>query len=276
VEAGLRALPDGLPVAVLVAGDQTLDLLGGVIPFSGQARALTLRGVEFEGGADSVPALLEAWDRAASTPGGAVLWIHGPQALLPGAAEELGQRLERRAQGPVLYSYAAVAGENRLLGRLAASGNVRAVPRLHQGPGDLVAFATGLSGREQRLMAIRERLIRGAGGPDGLQTSAHLTRLWANDRISALVRVTPGKPTRAEDRAQALALASHHHLVTPVSGAVVLETRQQYQASELEPGPPGQVPTVPEPATWALLALVAAVLVLAVLQRRRLAMSHAR
>ena len=58
------------------------------------------------------------------------------------------------------------------------------------------------------------------------------------------------------NRAAAVALASRYRLVTPVSGAVVLETQQQYDESRLTPVSQAQatVPTVPEPHEWALLA----------------------
>ena len=44
-------------------------------------------------------------------------------------------------------------------------------------------------------------------------------------------------------------------LVTPVSGAVVLETQEQYDRHGLKPVDPATVPVVPEPGTAALLLL---------------------
>ena len=48
-------------------------------------------------------------------------------------------------------------------------------------------------------------------------------------------------------------LAAQFQLVTPVSGAVVLETRQQFAAAGLTPVDPSSTPVVPEPATVALI-----------------------
>jgi len=48
--------------------------------------------------------------------------------------------------------------------------------------------------------------------------------------------------------------------VTPVSGAVVLETAAQYRAAGLEPVNPGTVPTIPEPEMVVLVAIVAIIL----------------
>ena len=51
-------------------------------------------------------------------------------------------------------------------------------------------------------------------------------------------------------------LAVRYQLVTPVSGAVVLENAQQYQATGLQPVDAGSVPTIPEPEMVVLLIVV--------------------
>jgi hypothetical protein len=62
------------------------------------------------------------------------------------------------------------------------------------------------------------------------------------------------------DRAEAVALATRYRLVTPVSGAVVLETQQQYDAARLTPVSQTTVPTLPEPHEWALIIIACAAL----------------
>jgi len=74
------------------------------------------------------------------------------------------------------------------------------------------------------------------------------------------------------NRAPAVALAAGYQLVTPVSGAVVLENRQQFEANRLTPVSRLTVPTVPEPHEWALALIACAALAwLMVGNRRRLA-----
>ena len=85
--------------------------------------------------------------------------------------------------------------------------------------------------------------------------SDHIARLWASDRVLELMRADP-----AGNRAAAVALATQYRLVTPVSGAVVLETKQQYDESRLTPVSQATVPTVPEPHEWALLLIACAAL----------------
>ena len=58
----------------------------------------------------------------------------------------------------------------------------------------------------------------------------------------------------------------------PVSGAVVLENQQQFKAAGLEPVDSSSVPTVPtvpEPETWALMIVVAAVIGVVIWKKRR-------
>ena len=83
--------------------------------------------------------------------------------------------------------------------------------------------------------------------------SDHIARLWAHDRVLDLMRTNP-----ADNRAAAVSLATQYRLVTPVSGAVVLETKQQYDESRLAPVSQATVPTIPEPHEWALALLACA------------------
>jgi hypothetical protein len=92
------------------------------------------------------------------------------------------------------------------------------------------------------------------------ESSQHVVRLWAFDEIQRLIA------TRHRD--EAVALAAQYQLVTPVSGAVVLESREQFARAGLTPVDPTSVPSVPEPETIALLALGIASLALRQLWRR--------
>ena len=85
------------------------------------------------------------------------------------------------------------------------------------------------------------------------KTSDHLGRLWAHEEVFRLMRAK-------DQRTAAVELAQRYQLVTPVSGAVVLETQQQYDEAGLEPVQNGTVPTIPEPETWALLGVAMSVL----------------
>jgi hypothetical protein len=83
----------------------------------------------------------------------------------------------------------------------------------------------------------------------------HLVRLWAHDEV---LRLCASK--NEEDRKAAVKIASAYNLVTPVSGAVVLESAQQYREAGLTPSSAAEVPTIPEPETWILLCISAAII----------------
>jgi hypothetical protein len=77
------------------------------------------------------------------------------------------------------------------------------------------------------------------------------------------------------NRAAAVALATQYRLVTPVSGAVVLESQQQYDESRLTPVSQATVPTIPEPHEWVLALIACAALGWFIWRNRRRQMAVA-
>lgn len=120
---------------------------------------------------------------------------------------------------------------------------------------------------------------------DSKETSSHLARLWAFDEVSRLIADRDQHKNEAqagqtnEDNAptaddanvqdEATKLAVKYQLVTPVSGAVVLETAEQYRAAGLKPVEAGTVPTVPEPEIVLLFIVVLAAFAFVILNKRR-------
>jgi hypothetical protein len=107
-----------------------------------------------------------------------------------------------------------------------------------------------------------------AGAPPGAsRTTDHLARL--------LVKATVEERILAGRLQEAIDLASEFRLVTPVTGAVVLETQRDYEAAGLEAVAPSSVPTVTDPIPSApepevlWLALVAGLALLVIGARRR-------
>jgi hypothetical protein len=126
------------------------------------------------------------------------------------------------------------------------------------------------TGRVERVVAVRARAVNAhPTAADGVETSDHLARLWASERIDALLHPAFGAPPSLAEQKQAVALAAQYHLVTAVSGAVVLDNQAETDAVAGSDPAQVSVPTVPEPETWALLALVALLLFVAARARRR-------
>lgn len=201
--------------------------------------------------------MLKAWDLAAEKPGNnAIVWIHGPQLLQLQSVEGLRQRWAR-PYGPLLYSIQTSSGSDEIQKGLDGINEVRSVARMGSLQKDLERLFKQLTGQANTFVFERtsKKVDKDFQPSEAFETSAHLARLWANDEVN---RILAARDESLNDAA--ISLAARYQLVTPVTGAVVLETAQQYRAAGLEPVNPGSVPTIPEPEMVALLAIVGIVL----------------
>jgi hypothetical protein len=242
----LERLPAGPEVGVFVVQDGVTRLAGDG---RGAEAASALRRIRCEGGQDSVPGLEAAWDWAADVAGSAVIWVHASNPVLLRPVESLRQRFERQRgdSAPQLWDLPVRHGPNRVIEKLDGLEAVGSIPRLGNVSSDLERWIRSIEGREPRWQWVRERLeSQPASAAAQALASTHVTRLWALGEVRKL--------GRTRKVAEATSLAAAHQLVTPYSGAVVLETQQQYERTGLQPVDPGTVPVVPEPgAGWLLL-----------------------
>ncbi len=259
-------LAEIMPCDVYLASDTVMDLTptprGRMEPGPLEA---AVRAVRYRGGCDNVAALSEAWDAVAGTPGSAILWLHATQPIEFDDVEALVQRFERRPGHPVLLDYQFGVGPNTIARKLGDLESFQWVPRLLGPAEDLPRLAAQWKGTLPLLSYKRWVAPVAAEPPPGRETDLHLARLWAHEEILRLGR------SRAESaHDDALKLAMSYLLVTPVSGAVVLETEQQYKQAGLEPVDPHLAPNVvPEPATWALLLVGAVAMGLKIMRSHR-------
>ena len=252
LQIALRSIPSHFDVKLVLANSEGNDNLvaSGIEEISSK-----LESANFGGGADNTPALLKAWDLAAETPGNNVIvWVHGPQLMQLEPIEYLKQRWETRPFGPVLYSVRTTAGSDEIEKRLDGIHEVKSVARMDHLQRDLEGLFARLTGQTKTLEFVRtSKKIEYYPDPqEAVKSSDHLARLWANDEVTRILSARDEKLNEA-----AITLASRYQLVTPVTGAVVLETAQQYSASGLTPVDPGTVPTIPEPEIVVLLIVVA-------------------
>ena len=100
-----------------------------------------------------------------------------------------------------------------------------------------------------------------------VETTTHVCAEHFFDPIPTLWHVLLAEPGKnmTED---AVSIAARYQLVTPVSGAVVLETSEQYSQAGLRPVEPGSVPTIPELEVVLLLLVAAALLTFAFFSHR--------
>ncbi|HTU67906.1 MAG TPA: VIT domain-containing protein [Steroidobacteraceae bacterium] len=255
--AALDRIPTGQRVGFAVAaeGDPALPLAAWDSARRAELTKL-LDAQAFDGGEDNVGALAAVLGALEGEPRATLLWVHGPQGFeFAGNLASLEQVLDRGTRLPDLWLLPVAPGPNRALGR--ASGGERRLftgARLLAWSGDPAADIRAAFD-DYFDTAPRWTISRGVGSTAGLVTgSAHVEKLWAFDEIQAQLAATPRKPAEAQAvRERAIALAARYRIVTPVSGAVVLETDADYTQAGLTPPDPSAVPTIPEPETWALL-----------------------
>jgi hypothetical protein len=260
----LIGLPAGSEVRAILAVDKpeewTSDWVAATPAALGQLDAW-LRQASYSGGHDPVRALERAIDLAASRPGGRVIWVHAPNPTLVSQPVVLEQAIARRPDGPRIYSLETRLGPERILeGEVGRSGMLVPVPRFGDVTADLLRLA-----RHGDLGQPVWRIARAEQPPTGVPVGAdHVARFvvarWAEDLA---------RHGKAEERADALDEAARLRLITPFTGAVVLESKAQYARAGLTPAKSDTVPAVPEPATIGLVAVAGASLVAAWRRRRR-------
>ncbi len=249
LRAILRALPAETRTFVVLASDQPLAA-DGPVPDG---------FLQFAGGCDNGPALVEAADWSAALDWAPVLWLHAVQPLASRDSEALRQAADFSRGRLRILSHQFGHGANRLAEELADLDMVHPIPAVADPAADIPAALRGQAARWHR-----ECLPAADLPADFSEGSTHVARLWAADEIRRLCA-----PPRLSGRDKAIRLARDWQLVTPVSGAVVLETSAQYAEHQLTPVDASTTPAiVPEPATGFLL-MAGAALLLARRRRRR-------
>ena len=250
--AALDAIPAGTRVRVMIAGEPSARI--PLAPWSEAQKAAAIkliRSTTFAGGQDNAPALADALLALETEPQATLLWIHGPQPInFAGSTARLEQATTRLTRLPKVVLYSVEPGPNEVLPDAPWAWGARALPQTGAPDVDLANFFVRSTGDSQTQAIRRQQQPATDGVAAG---SDHIARLWANERVLELMR-------SRGDRAEAVALATRYRLVTPVSGAVVLETQQQYDAARLTPVDQTTVPTLPEPHEWALIIIACAAL----------------
>ncbi|HNQ89781.1 MAG TPA: VIT domain-containing protein [Verrucomicrobiota bacterium] len=255
--AWIHSLPPGLELAALVAGDAVVEMASPFATSDPDARsrlAAAIRDYDFHGGNDNLAGLVQGWHRAAEKPDALVLWIHAPQPVQLGSVDAIRQVFDRSSEGPMILACAVTQGPNRVFEQLERYPELQAVPRLGSLREDLdrLARAWTASSPSPTRHFTPGKAPDTAGSSNSVEGSLHLVRLWAAEEI--------GRLHRARHLNEAMALATRYQLVTPLSGAVVLETDAQYHQTGLTPADPDTVPSIPEPGTWALFLMGCAAL----------------
>ncbi|VGO13801.1 hypothetical protein PDESU_02358 [Pontiella desulfatans] len=250
IASALEALPRDVPVSILLSSDEPVELARAQLLTNGKLQVLKkqIQTLKTTGGQDNGPALRDVWKIPYTGNRTAIVWVHGPQPWKLNSGEPLRQVMERQKQVE-LIDFQIGHGPHRLAEQLGDLPGFRAAPRFADTESDLKDLFRSLSNGQTVWEA--KRFHAEEQPADAKPATDHLVRLFAWDRIRA--DLADGIPGNEE----ALRLALKHHLVTPVSGAVVLETKQQFDEANLKPVSSSDVPSVPEPGTLVLFAMAA-------------------
>lgn len=253
-------------LAVVVAGDVPEILLPAATasPEALSRAAADLTGYAYRGGRDAVPALETALDIASGAREALVVWVHGPQPEILDGLGAVEQHLEFGRLRVVAVEGAA--GPNEVLRGLADAHGVERLPRWGRLGEDLARLFGRTDEQAPAPRFARTRVPESAlesVGDDVVSASAHVARLWAAEEVRRLRRARGDGFLEA-----AVELSSVYQLVTPVSGAVVLESQAQFEAAGLDPVDAASVPSVPEPELVLLLLVAGAAFVFTVSRGR--------
>ncbi len=199
----------------------------------------------------------------------ALVWVHGPQPVADETGDALAAALNK-AEKVRFFDLQVTEGPCAILESLPQSERIvsltsEALAARRDGTfGKSGIVASALSGEGWR--ATREKVAKNEVPQGAPLASKHLGRLWAAEETAHLYK--PGHPTTLSV-AQELSLP--WHIVTPVTGAVVLESQQQYEDNGLKQVNAESVPTVPEPSSVLCLAIAFCVLLCVMALRRRAA-----
>jgi len=235
IAEALAKIPEDVPTEVVFASDEIYKLVDSKSKVDLKVALQELKHAPCVGGPNNETPLGQVWKKALKRPNSAVLWIHGPQPVLfdPYGAlyafEPHGQNLQHF---PVLYDVEAYPSPNRLLEKMPPNVTVQEVPRPSDIKSDLERFISGLCGTGPANYVIARNTT--TEKPQFKETipliSAQLVSLWAYDETLDMLH-------KGQNPA-AVKLAAHHRLVTPVTGAVVLETDEDYKKNGIDPTNP--------------------------------------
>ena len=263
----LAAIPADVSADLWIVGDEA-PTAPVASPANDKDRALAfeqaMRSNGCAGGRCNLVTLVRAFDSLARDPSPAALvWIHGAQPVVSQTADVLSSKLGGAAN--VRMDLCQVTpGTCEISPSLASSPSVISCTAAAL-KGDAVAALEEVFSKWGAVawQVERTNVARADVPDDAVPAGRHLGRLWAAEETVRTYRV--GDPVSLE-KAQKTALP--WQIVTPVTGAVVLETAEQYKQNNLKPAEAdsvpttsSSVPTVPEPGSVVCLVLAALVLV---------------
>ncbi len=239
---GLEMLAKAFPSAQLVLATDHPP----IITTLGQWKKVWPR-ISWRGGKNNSGALDKALLWLQNKPMPMLLWLHGPQPSGPGSNVALDQLLDRLPITCDFVDCPLVSGQNRLISTFMKRPGIRV--NAVAGPEAFLAQFQSNELWEALPYDVTFQAESAPRPPDAVQASDTVVRWDALRRYRKL---------EAKDAAAAIKLAATHQLVTPLTGAVVLERASDYTNNGLTQAKASQsqgIPVIPEPSSSMLVLL---------------------
>jgi hypothetical protein len=214
ISEALAHLPKNISTSLIIASDKS-EGQGESMPLATGLEKI--KKLDFSGGHDNLLSLIKASEEAGDTSNGAVLWIHGPQ---PGFNQEI-YIMTPFSAAPSFYDLDVEAGgtnfseflkNHREIGPFTPIARTATVGR------DLERFiAKWQPNGKEFVVNLATTTTKPTDKIASPQEAKELATLWANRQCQSLIA--------SANRDQAAALAVRYQLVTPVTGATVLESK---------------------------------------------------
>ncbi|MCH2175718.1 MAG: hypothetical protein MK193_08320 [Lentisphaeria bacterium] len=216
---------------------------------------------DFIGGRNNIYALENAVHAALEEPSSHILWLHGPQLFDFEDQYSLYNSLVRNKNDIYIKSFQFDPGVNAISSFTSLSGYFQHWRKLKSTEDDFSDFLHFYLAEIPMWCFKREKVFKQPAGEEG---SKHIARLWANEYIWQEHRKYGQK-----NYDDLVSLGASYQLVTPVTGAVVLENEQQYENAGLQPVNAGSVPGIPEP-NFILLILMLTPFILFIIKKKNI------
>lgn len=256
----IKNIPESVTTNIIIASDNVIEVKGR----NNAKKADELISYSFIGGHDNS----EALNRAIELKSNNIIWLHGVQPEFYNSelsdTYNLLNNLERyKINGKYnkIHEIQFGAGNNSITSDPKIYKYFKQIPITGNLSESIDNFIKKISISNTEIVFNRENIIKGGEITEN-QASLHLEKIWANENVYKLL----------ENNLQndAIKIASKYHIVTPVSGAVVLENKKQYKDNNLNPVKTSEVPTVPEPEEWVLIISVALFMIYTLLKRNNI------
>lgn len=240
----IKNIPNNINLYALLASDNVIKISGGK-----EKIAESLKSYNLKGGFDNTPMLVEAYDYYNKLPKSErdftkILWIHSAQPDFFTLDSFNFEQKRRKFDKPVIYEIQIGEGLDSILYDASSYIDFKTL--------DEDSLDKNISKLIYPYFELKLENIKG-NNYKNLEQDIHISKLWAYKSVENLLKENKYK--------EALNIAMNYKIITPISGAVVLESKKQYEENGLgeahnkQSSSNNNVPIIPEPHEWILIII---------------------